>query len=151
MARKCRWTRYEEIILGDQKVLGKITSMPLLALGITSLQWPFSSSIPFGNPGVPHQGTHGWDLSAPFRQSTKGAQRPLGAIVTVAAAGAGRSPRRGRGRDGGTEWGGAERGPEFRPLFPPSPGATPGRRFCAMGWILDIAYKSAVSEAGSAV
>lgn len=97
MARKCRWTRYEEIILGDQKVLGKITSMPLLAVGITSLEWPFSSSIPFGNAGAPHQGAQGWDLSAPFRQSTKGAQRSLGAIARVAAAGAGRSPRRGSG------------------------------------------------------
>lgn len=80
--------------------------MPLLALGITSLEWPFSSSIPFGNPGAPHQGAQGWDLSTPFRQSTKGVQRPLGAIARVAAAGAGRSPRRGMGRDGGTEWGG---------------------------------------------
>ena len=74
------------------------------------------------------------------------AQRPLGAIVRVAAAGSGMSPGRGQGgMEGGT--GGGE-GPRLvlnlghwaQRLL--SPGAAPpGRSFCAMGWILGVFYK----------
>lgn len=57
-----------------------------------------------------HEGTQGWDLGPRFRQSTKGAQCPLGAVVRVAATGTGPShEEEGEGR--GTESGeAAQRG-----------------------------------------
>lgn len=134
---KCEWN-----ILGEQKVLGKTTSMFLFAQGITFLDSPFSS-IPFGNLGAARQGTQGRNLSAPFRQSTV--------------------PPRGYREGGGSrKWNVLEEdregwGRESRLVLNLghwdqlllSPGvAPPGRRFCAMDWLLGVFYKKRCVTSG---
>ena len=94
--------------------MGKTTSMFLFAQGITSLDSLFSSAVPSGSPGAPHQGTQGWNLSAPFGQSTapprghrEGGSRRKWNVTWKRT-----------GRDGGRDWGrgGTKTGSEFRPL-----------------------------------
>lgn len=94
--------------------MAKTTSMLLFAQGITSLGSLFSSSIPSGNPGAPHQGTQGWNLSVPFRQSTA---PPRGYCEGGSSRKWNVTGKR-TGRDGGRDWerGGTKTGPEFRPL-----------------------------------
>lgn len=118
--------------------MGKTTSMLLFAQGITSLDSPFSSSIPVGNLGAARQGTQGQILSAPFRHSTApsrgycegGGRRKLNVTWKRTGRGGGGEPRLV-----------LNLGHWAQLLL--SPGvAPPGRRFCDTDWILGVFYKT---------
>lgn len=89
-------------------------------------------------------------LGPHFRESTKGAQHPVGAVVRVVAVELNVLKRKREGEEGWRrDLGEGAQNLDLLAQLPLLRGAALlGRRFCAVGWILGIFYKNSVSHAG---